>query len=69
MLVSPQVLVADEVLSLNGASKVNFNRPVDRGYVTNWEVQDRVWRRMFKELHVSTSYDCLQRQSRDLLPD
>lgn len=51
MLVGSEIAKVQEKLS----AKVTFNRPFDRGYVTNWEVQDRVWKQVFKELHVSAS--------------
>jgi len=37
-----QVLVADEINSVSNQSSLNFIRPFDRGFLTNWESEIQV---------------------------
>lgn len=37
-----QVLVGDEVQGICGGSQLTLNRPFDRGYLTNWNVEKEV---------------------------
>lgn len=39
--------VADELDTCRDFSEIQFRRPVDRGYVVNWEAQKEIWDRQF----------------------
>jgi actin-related protein 6 len=55
-----QVLVADQVDAVHNGSSLNYIRPFDRGYVTNWGVEIDVWNRIFaKDKIVPKNIGCL----------
>ena len=39
--------VADELERCRDLSEIQFRRPVDRGFVVNWEAQREIWDRQF----------------------
>lgn len=42
-----RVYVADELDGCRDFSEVQFRRPVDRGFIVNWEAQREIWHRQF----------------------
>lgn len=42
-----QVLIGDEVDSIRTGALLQYSRPFDRGYVTNWHCEIEVWTRLF----------------------
>lgn len=47
---SNKKVVGQEILEITDVSSMNFKRPVDRGYVVNWELQKEVWSHGLKVL-------------------
>ena len=41
-----QWLVADELEQVNNTANLTYTRPFDRGYLTNWQSELQVWRRV-----------------------
>mmetsp|Transcript_883 Transcript_883/g.1908 ORF Transcript_883/g.1908 Transcript_883/m.1908 type:complete len:424 (-) Transcript_883:1853-3124(-) len=46
---SSDVLVGRDVLSLRDVSGLTFRRPVDRGCVTSWDLQQEIWDHVFHQ--------------------
>jgi hypothetical protein len=44
-----QTLVGDEINQVANTGNLHFTRPFDRGYLTQWEPELAVWRRLFGE--------------------
>ncbi len=42
-----QYLVGDQIDEFSNGSLLNFSRPFDRGYLTNWQCELDVWNRLF----------------------
>eukprot|EP00889_Picochlorum_renovo_P005789 jgi/Picre1/32819/NNA_008149.t1 len=40
----------EEILQIKDVSSLSLRRPVDRGYVINWEIQKEIWGYGFKSL-------------------
>lgn len=40
-------LVGDQVDECLNGSLLQYNRPFDRGYITNWQIETEVWTRLF----------------------
>lgn len=47
---SNRKVVGQEILEITDISSMTFKRPVDRGYVVNWELQKEVWSHGLKKL-------------------
>ena len=45
--------VCDEIHNIKDISSLNLRRPIDRGYVVNWELQKEIWRGSLLCLHHS----------------
>lgn len=46
---SAQLLVGDDIDLVNNTANLQYMRPFDRGYLTNWEAENQVWKRAFGE--------------------
>lgn len=42
-----KIYVADEIERCRELSEIQFRRPVDRGFIVNWESQREIWDRQF----------------------
>jgi hypothetical protein len=40
----------DEIHGIKDISSLNLRRPVDRGYVVNWDLQKEIWDHIFKKV-------------------
>ena len=38
--------MADELELVNNTANLTYTRPFDRGYLTNWQSEHQVWRRV-----------------------
>lgn len=38
--------MADELEQVNNTANLTYTRPFDRGYLTNWQSEVQVWRRV-----------------------
>ncbi len=38
--------MADELELVNNTANLTYSRPFDRGYLTNWQSEHHVWRRV-----------------------
>lgn len=44
-----QVLVGEEIDNVNNTANLQYSRPFDRGYLTNWEPEYKVWQRVISD--------------------
>ena len=42
--------VCDEIHGIKDVSSLNLRRPIDRGYVVNWDLQKDIWHHVFSKL-------------------
>lgn len=49
--------VADELQNCSDFSDLQFRRPVDRGFIVNWEAQCEIWNRQFFDDNASLRCD------------
>ena len=42
--------IADEINQIKDISSVNLRRPIDRGYVVNWDLQREIWDHVFAKV-------------------
>ena len=42
--------ICDEIHSIKDVSSLNLRRPIDRGYVVNWDLQKDIWHHVFSKL-------------------
>ncbi|GAB5030071.1 carotene isomerase, partial [Nannochloropsis oceanica] len=47
-----QLLVGDDIDLVNNTANLQYTRPFDRGYLTNWEAENQVWKRAFGETNL-----------------
>lgn len=52
------MFVADQILGCSDPSVVALRRPIDRGYVVNWELERVIWDRVFKSTLPFSVRDC-----------
>jgi actin-related protein 6 len=42
--------ICDEIHTIKDVSSLNLRRPIDRGYVVNWDLQKDIWHHVFSKL-------------------
>ena len=42
--------ICDEIHGIKDVSSLNLRRPIDRGYVVNWDLQKDIWHHVFSKL-------------------
>lgn len=43
------MLIGDEIEHVNNTANLQYSRPFDRGYLTNWDSEYKVWQRVLGE--------------------